>query len=349
MFTFNLSKQNLMKLMPFCGDYIDIFYRDDRVLIASESGVSYAHYFIEAISLTNDPSTSVRVPTELFSRLAIDGRIEIEKFSTESVISFFGKSNEPAYKYTVPNQISIINFEEKVELLSNLGDYESYNSREDMAMLSLAARLKTDITSLDGFMYVYYNNSYVFTKTKLPSFSCESLPLTKALMLSNKFYVVRGYIVVVNGDVSVIIRKNRLPRGSDIERLAKEKAKLKYGLNIKNLNSIMKSLRSADFDIKLNLTMSSCKIVCSSDKFDVKVPATEFKKEVVGEPDYKELFSNLTKSSASLEGQRIIKLPYWIFKVIGSNDTVELFVKKTCSIIKFNNILLVIGGGLINE
>lgn len=350
MFSFKLDKGKLDKISSFCGTYIDIIFNNNQVLIASESGVSYIHLSCPAVSETGDSHTGFRVETKLFMSVSVTGKVLVEKFDSEISISFYGNEKEPIYKILVPSQTSFIGFERILQLTSKIDDSDHYSIESETRLVRLASKLKSPIICSEGYFYIYYKNSYVFAKTLLPPFSCESVLFKDAINLENKFYLIEDSLLVVYEEIVICIRRNKLPVSSDIPLLVGGKARAHYALDFRKLSQLMNRVISNNYSIKLNLSVNKCFIECDKGRFEVTVPSSNEIQANKEGASIDDMIKNLSSPSTTLSvSQKIIKLPYWVFKLLDGVAKVDLYVKRSSSLIIFNKVCIVIGGGFISE
>lgn len=347
MFSFKLDKTKLDKISKFFGTYLDIIYNDGVVLIASEGGLSYMHLSCPAISETGDEATGFRVDSKLFLTVASTGLVEVEQYDTQVGISFFGSSKVADYKILVPNQKSYIDFSRVMSLVEKIEDSVGYTISEEIRMVRMASKLKSPIICRDGYFYIYYKNSYIFCKSSLPAFSCESSMFKTIVDLGNPFYLIEDCIVSTADDITVSIRRSRLPISSDIPLLMSGKAKFHYALDFRKLVQLMGSVMADNYKIRLNLSVNKCFISCSKGEFEVSVPSVDIQQKK-DEASVDDMIKSLSiGSSVTKVSEKVLELPYWIFRLLDSVARVDVYIRRSSTLLVFNKVCIVIGGGLI--
>ena len=350
MFSFKLDKSKLDSISKLFGTYLDIVFTNNTVLVASEGGMSYMHLSCPAVSETGDTYNGFRVESKLFLSVAMTGKVLVEFYDTEVGLSFYGETQEVVYKIFVPNQRSFIDFNRILRLLNKVGSEKPYSLVGETRLARLASKFKTPIICMDGYMFIYYKNSYAFCKSELPSFSCDSVMFKNAIDVFNHFYLIEDSILVSHDDIVICIDRIRLPISTDIGMLISGKARGHYTLDFRKLVTLMNKVNSENYDIRLNFSVSKCFISCDKGKFEVSVPDLSAPKNNATIDD---MISKLSVSKVNLNsspmkvGEKIIRLPYWIFALLDNATKVELYVKRACTLIIFNNICLVVGGSYI--
>lgn len=347
MFSFKLDKSKLDSISKFFGTYLDIIFVNNNVLVSSEGGMAYMHLSCPAVSETGDDYNAFRVESKLFLSVAISGKVLVEYYDTEIGITFYGESKDAIYKILIPNQRSFLDFNRILGLLNKCENENTYSLIKETRLVRLASKLKTPIICMGNHMFIYYKNSYAFCESKLPSFSCDSVMFKNATDISSQFYLIEDSIIVRNEDIVVCIRRIKLPISSDIGLLINGKARGHHLLDFRKLVGLMNSVSSDNYEINLNLSVGKCFISCDKGRFEVAVPNLNSSKDVSIDDVISKLSNKDNLTSPINVSEKILKLPYWIFKLLDSASKVDLYVKRACTLIVFNNICLVIGGSYV--
>lgn len=355
MFSFRLDKKKLDKLFPLCGNFVDVVYINSKVIIASEDGICYSQLMFDAVS--DDPSTKrvgFRIETSILKRLAINGRVEVFITDTEVELSMYGQGQDVIYKSSTPKMNSFIEFGEISKIINKFNDYDYCHFTQESTIIKLSSKFNTPFVSEGRFGYIYYNNSYVFSKSDLPAFCVDGKALKNVISVIDRFKLIENYLVFLEDNLLIRLSRNRMPIVSDLEYLANGKAISRYELNFKRANYLINSLGAEEYETKLNITANKLIVSSSKGTFEAKVDIVDEKKPVLTVEQ--KLMALNKPSSIGVSPlnkkklvDRIVKIPKWVFSVMGDYSNIVLFVKKSSCLIQFGTSYLVFQGGYLNE
>lgn len=335
----------LKKIQAFCGPYIDIVCKGPYAMFCSESGQSFAQVVMPLIGVADEDSPGVRVDTELFMTLGIDSLMKLDVVDGEVVIEFYN-AEDLVYKIKVPKQTCYNSITEKNIVLKKSLSCKVHDLDNVARLIRVISRFKSPFVSEGEFAYMYYNQSYVYKKAVLPQFCCDSDLLKKSISLTTKFCVCEDYLVFREGNVTIFIRKQKMPLTSDLEIIKRTKAHRMLEIDINKMGVLLSRLRAGKYTIELDLGLSKTIVISENGKFEVPV-------NISYDSDIKDLESQLNSlddlSSEDLEldsfnesPSEVIRIPYWAVRVMERALKAKLFVYKRFYILKVNNIFITI-------
>lgn len=362
MFSFRLDKKKLDKILPLCGNFVDIVYLNSKVIVASEDGICYSQLMFDAVS--DNPSNKregFRIETSILKRLAMNGRVEVFCSDTEVHLSMYGEGQDVIYKSSTPMMNSFIEFGQILEVVDKFENYDYQHITSESTIIKLASKFNDVFVSEGRFSYIYHNNSYIFCKSNLNAFCVDGRALKNVSSVIGRFKLIDNYLVFLEENMLVRLTRNKMPIFSDLEFIASSKALAKYELNFKRGNYLINSLGAESYEAIINITANKLMVTSNKGKFEAKVDVlNEKKKELSTEEKLKALKSSSivsnngsptiipSKPTSNLV-DRMIKVPKWVFSVIGDYSNLVLFVKRSSCLVQFGNSFLVFQGGFINE
>lgn len=352
MFSFRLDRKQLDKMFPLCGNFVDIVYINSKVIVASEDGICYSQLMFDAYAKDpNQKRLGFRIETSILKRLALNGKVEVYLSDNEVHLSMYGEGSDVIYKSSTPMMNSFIEFSEMANLVNRFDDYDYSALTVEPPLIKLASKFNDVFVSEGRFSYIYHHNSYIFCKSPLKPFCVDGKAFKNVTAIINRFKLIDDYLVFLEGNLFIRLTRNRMPLLSDLEYLANSKAITRYELNIKRCNYLINSLGAEDYSTELNLTTNKMIINSNKGKFECKVDIlNEKKKEKTLEEKLKELNNpSLNANSLNKLRHRIVKIPKWVFGVIGDYSNIILYVKKNTCLVTFGTTHLVFQGGFCSE
>lgn len=351
MFSFKLDKKKLNSIIPLCGNFIDIVYINNKVIIASEDGICYCQLMFDATSSTPSNREGFRVETSVLKKMAQDGRVEVYCSPNEVTISMYGNGEDVIYRSTTPMMNSFLVFDSVLSIMEKFSEYDYSELKTEAGVIKLASKYNEEVISEGKFLYIYHNNSYIFCKSELPPFCVDGRAFKNITSLITRFKLIDDYIVFLEENLLVRLRRNKMPISSDLSFIVNGKALAKYEIGFKRASLLVNSLGAEEYTSELNFTVGKLSIVSGKGKFEAKVDIKENNK--VSEQSVEDKLSslkNLGKSAPVIKTvDRVIKIPKWVYSVISEYYNLTVFVKRNTTIIKFGNNLVVFQGGFINE
>lgn len=350
MFYFKVDVKEFNKMIPFCGTYLDVIFRSNKVVICSSSGQSYIQYLCNGVSTNPSEGESVRIDTAIFSKLVLGGKVEVIVHDAEVSFTFFNENGKSVYSVTVPKQCCYNDLDHKLDLIFKCDESTSYSLAGVTNLVKIASRLKVPFISNEGFCYSNYNKNYLFKKMDLPSFCVDSELLSKSLSITDSFYVIGDNLIMKNGPVAIVISKQKLPFVCDLPYIVGLKANRHVRLDLSNLFSLLYKIKiTRQITTKVNIDAERCFVLDEVNRFEVPIELiSDSKKEQSLENMLNSLESGLD-STPSEKNNNVLILPYWISKVMDRVSLVDVYVTKRFCIAKFNGINLTIGGSLLEE
>lgn len=351
MFTFRLDKKQFDKILPLCGNYVDIVYFNSKVIIASEDGICYSQLMFDAVA--DDPNQKrigFRVETAILKRLAVNGRIGVYCSDTEVQLSMYGEGQEVIYKSSTPMMNSFLEFSEISDIINKFDDYNYCHISTESTVIKLASKFNEVFVSEPRFGYICHNNSYIFCKSDLPPFCVDGRALKNVSSISARFKLIDNYLIFLEGNTLIKLTRNRMPLTSDLEFLVNSKAIAKYQLNFKRANYLINSLGAEEYTSELNLTVNKLLVRSNKGSFESKVEIiNENKKELTLEEKLKALEKPNPIGQQKSLIDRVIKIPKWVFSVISDYSNITIYVKRNSCLVQFGTSYLVFSGGFVNE
>lgn len=347
MISFRLDKKKLDKIIPLCGTYIDVVYLNNKVVLASEDGVCYCQIMFDAISEDkNLGRTGFRIETSILKRLAVNGRVGIRFTDSNVELSMYGEGEEVIYKSFTPMMNSFLEFGVVTSLINRFNDYDYHHVSQESNIIKLASKFNDVLVSEGRFCYVFHNNSYVFSKSDLGDFCVDGKYFKNVTSIFERFKLIENYIVFVEDNVFIYLKRNRMPILSDLEYIINSKAICKISMNFKRGNYLVNSLGAENYKAKLNVTVGKLFIETSKGSFEAKIDITDEKKK---ELTVEEKLKALNSPSKRVLRDRIINIPKWVFGVISDYSNLVFYVKKNSCLVQFGTSYVVFQGGFINE
>lgn len=348
MFSFRLDKKKLDKMLPLCGNFVDIVYLNNKVIACSEDGICYSQIMFDAVpSIPNQGREGFRIETSILKRLSVNGRVEVFIGESEVELSMYGEGEEVIYKSKTPMMNSFIEFNVVSELANKFSEYDYHHVSQESAIIKLASKFNDVFVSEGRFCYIYHNNSYVFCKSDLPAFCVDGRYFKNVTSLVEKFKLIENYLVFMEDNLFIYLKRNKMPSLSDLEYLVTSKAICRLELNFKRANYLINSLGAEDYKACLNITANKLIVDSSKGSFEAKVDIINEKKKELTMEEKMKAFSQPISSMALVD--RMVKMPKWIFGVMGDYSNLVLYVKKSSCLLQFGTSYLVFQGGFVNE
>lgn len=351
MIYFKLDKKKFDKVSTLFGEYVDIVYLNGRVILASEDGICYCHLICEAYAEdVNQERFGFRVETSILKRLLLDGKVGIRESSPNIELSMYGDSEEVIYTSYTPMMNSFIDFKEVQHIISEFKEYDYKYVVEENTVIKLSSKLNQVFVSEGEYCYVFCNNSYLFAKSDLGHFCVDGKYFKNITSIFNRFKLIDNYLVFLEGDTLITLRKNRMPLDSDLKYIMNSKAICKFSVDFKRANYLVNSLGSENYIAKLDFNAG--KLIVNSYKgiFEAKVKSDREKIQLSIEEKIALMKSpNSSVNSSSKSSSKIINIPKWVFSVISDYSNLTFYIKKSSCLIRFGNSIVIFPGGFINE
>lgn len=359
MFSFRLDKKKFNSVIPLFGNFIDVVYINNKVIIASEDGICYCQLMFDATSDTPNSKEGFRIETSVLKKMAQHGRVEVYCSDTEVTISMFGEGQDVLYRSSTPMMNSFLEFDEVLAIMDKFSDYDYNEIKTESGIIKLASKYNEPIVSEGKFFYIYHNNSYIFCKSELPPFCVDGRAFKNITSLVTRFKLIEDYVVFLEENLLVRLRRNKMPLLSDLSFIVEGKAIAKYDVDFKRASLLVNSLGAEEYTSELNLTVGKLSINSNKGRFEAKVELLDnngnrinnSSKEVDNRSveDKLKALQNITNPSVTKSTiDRVIKIPKWVYSVISEYYKLTFFVKRNTTIVKFGNNLVVFQGGFVS-
>lgn len=352
MIYFKLDKNKFDKVSVLFGDYVDVVYLNGKVILASEDGICYAHIMCEAYAEdVNQGRFGFRVETSILKRLLLDGKVGIRDASPNIELSMYGNEEEVIYTSYTPMMNSFIDFKEVQYLISEFKEYDYKHVVGENTVIKLSSKLNQVFTSEVEYCYVFCNNSYLFAKSNLGSFCVDGKYFKNVTSIFSRFKLIDNYLVFLEGDTLITLRRNRMPLGSDLKYIMKSKAICRFLVDFKRANYLVNSLGTENYKARLDFNAGKLIVDSSKGTFEARVNLEEEKRQLSMEEKIALMKSSnsSTPSTSSNSASKIINIPKWVFNVISDYSNLTFYIKKNSCLIKFGNSIVIFQGGFIDE
>ena len=349
MISFRLDKKKLDKIIPLCGTYVDVVYFNNKVVLASEDGVCYCQIMFDAV--TDDRGqkrAGFRIETSILKRLAVNGRVSIRFTDSSIELSMYGEGEDVIYKSFTPMMNSFLEFGVVTNLVNRFNEYDYHHISQESNIIKLASKFNDVLVSEGRFCYVFHNNSYVFSKSELGDFCVDGKYLKNVTSMFDRFKLIDNYIVFVEDNIFIYLKRNKMPILSDLEFIVNSKAICKIAMNFKRGNYLVNSLGAENYKAKLNVTAGKLFIETSKGSFEAKIDILEEKKKELTMEEKLKALSSPSANTRVLR-DRVINIPKWVFGVISDYSNLTFYVKKNTCLVQFGTSYVVFQGGFINE
>lgn len=350
MFYFKVDVKEFNKIIPFCGTYLDVIFKRNKVVICSSSGQSYIQYLCNGVSTNPSESESVRIDTSIFSKLVLNGKVEVMIHDAEVAFTFFNEDGKSVYSVTVPKQCCYNDLDAKLDLIFRCDEATQYSLAGVTNLVKISSRLKVPFVSNEGFCYSNFNKNYLFKKMDLPSFCVDSELLSKGLSITDKFYVIGDNLVLKDGALAIVISKQKLPFVCDLPYIVGLRANRHVKMDLSNLFSLLYKIKiTSQIVTKINIDAERCFVLDDVNRFEVPI-------ELISDSNKEQSLENMLSSleqgvdyKPAEKNNNVLILPYWISRVMDRVSLVDVYVTRRFCIAKFNGINLTIGGSLLEE
>ena len=352
MFSFRLDKKKFNNLIPLCGNFIDIVYINNKVILASEDGICYCQLMFDATSDKPNSREGFRIETSVLKKMAQNGRVEVYCSDTEVTISMFGEGQDVLYRSSTPMMNSFLTFDEILGIMDKFHDYDYREIKTESGIIKLASKYNEVVVSEGQYLYIYHNNSYIFCKSDLPPFCVDGKAFKNITSLVSRFKLIEDNIVFLEDNLLVKLRRNKMPLLSDLSFIVNGKAIAKYDVDFKRASLLVNSLGAEEYTSELNLTVGKLSVNSAKGRFEAKVDLINDSSNNNSEKSVEEklkALQNIGKPSIELNKvDRVIKIPKWVYSVISEYYKLTFFVKRNTTIVKFGNNLVVFQGGFVS-
>lgn len=342
LYTVKVDMSVLSKIQPFCGSFVDVVCSGRNAIFCAESGQSFVQVAMPIIGAITEQPPNVRIDTTLLFTVGVDGLVKFQIGDSSVEISFFGNSDKLIYKIVVPRQVSYNDIVNKNKLLEKSQLCERHYLNKESKLIRMVSKVKSPFIVEDGFAYMYYKYSYVFQKTELPAFCCDSELLRKCTSITTEFRLCEDYLIFNQGPLTVFIHKQRAPLVSDLGLISRMKASRVLEVNLFKMAMLTSKLKAADYDIKLNLDLKVCLVTSSVNRFEIPIEIISDSGAKMSEDDALAL---LDEPSEPMEiKSEVLNIPYWVAKILERTSKINIYVTKRFYLLKMDNIVITING-----
>jgi hypothetical protein len=356
-----VDNTKLQKFCSYCGDYIDIVYKNNIVFLCSEMSDIYVHCVLQVLDGDSN-DISIRMPKVFFQKLSSESVIDFIIKSDTVKTLFYNKDMELMYKISTRRQTGFIDYEEKLKIIEESGNYEGYTISKVSNLIRTLIRLNTEFYSLDGIAYGMFERCFIFNKSDLPNFGLSVYTMKKLIADAYLLTFIRQYIYynIEDYDIHVITSKLRVPMDCDLHRILTIKYRYKIKTDMTSLNSINGRLTfdkgvecKVDFNENFVVLRDDMKEVKASIVIKEKISANKDSKENTDDNDLIDLnaFTSIIDKDEELKREKVpvFSIPKWVLNSIPSSGDSTFNLCKDFIIMSFKGGKILFPRGSVNE
>lgn len=342
-FTVKLEVDRIKKMQPFCGTFLDIVCTQTHAIFCSETGQCFAQIPMNLIGTYNEQIPNVRINTNLFFSVMMDGVVKFSINDSDVQVTFYGTSNEQEYKLVVPRQVSVVDVMNKNRLLLKSENAIQYSLLSEQRLIRLVSKTKSPFIVSDGFAFMFNRGAYVFQKSELPTFCCDSDLLRRCVGLTNMFRLCEDYLIFTANGLSVFIHKQKAPNVCDLEYIQKTKASRVLTLDMSKMSTLLNRLKSDNYDIRLNLDSRVCLVKWDVNRFEIPVKITHDSNDDISLEDaLSDLGSFDTLDVGNKPNDSNFIIPYWTLKLLDRVSIAKVYITKRFYLLKIDKVFITI-------
>ena len=342
----SINPDEMKMFKVFASEYIELKKVGNKCYLISDNSDGYFFLKTDVLNGATEKDFHIRIESVYFKNITKERKISIGLTVSNVTLNFYDENDKFIYSYEVQRYLGIASVENFLSLISKKDDYEKFNIKLMLPMITLASNLNTKIYSHgDGFISCEVNGSYAYhdTKINIPRFSIPANTLLKAVRLNEVVYFIQDYIYLCNGNFNLFLYKYRVDCFNIKQWLSTKKMSFILNIDLKTANRFIGSINTDESD-NFILSFKNKEIIIKNDKRTVKLVIDDIiKKEKSLNVSFENLLENINNGN-TVESKVLsdIKIPRWVFKYVVNFDKLVIGISTNFVIISSKNRKVII-------